>query len=167
MLSKTGVLTVDAVPVNRFDALPLSALKFNPECDPPPPNCVAVFLDARPTPSSLFTRTKTTERTSYDSARTRFNVQSLSTDVLLYNEDCLVTETSTFNIAFHRNCRWVTPHESTGCLAGVFRRYLLQEGFITVAAADPITRDTVVEGEYVLLFNAVRGCRLGKIVVKS
>ncbi|EEB97789.1 hypothetical protein MPER_02822, partial [Moniliophthora perniciosa FA553] len=41
-----------------------------------------------------------------------------------------ITETSIANVAFCRDEGWVTPDASTGCLTGVFRRWLLEKGRI-------------------------------------
>lgn len=127
-------------------------------------------LDIVPTPPSLFTRTKTTHRDLYTAARNRFNLPSLPTtsplDVVLYNDNDDITETSIRNIAFVRRDppRWTTPAASTGCLPGVIRRRLLEQGRIVEAEEGELKRSGVVDGEYVLTFNGVEGCRLGRIV---
>lgn len=60
----------------------------------------------------------------------------------------------------------MTPPESSGCLPGVLRRWLLEQGRIKEAREGVLTRDSVVDGECVLLMNGVRGCELGRIVIR-
>ncbi|EIW63977.1 uncharacterized protein TRAVEDRAFT_109410 [Trametes versicolor FP-101664 SS1] len=175
LLSFSGSLSVTAAPIPSLPVpdiaasslwLPTlsSATQSLPSLDP-----LAVFLDTEPTPSSLFTRTKTTCRDHYTAARNRFHIPpppaASPLEVLLYNEDGDITETSIRNIAFVRRSppRWVTPSASTGCLPGVMRRWLLEHGRIVEAVEGELKRDGVVEGEYVLTFNGVEGCRIGQI----
>jgi 4-amino-4-deoxychorismate lyase len=130
---------------------------------------VYVYLDTDQTPSSIFTSTKTTNRQHYDAARARLNIPPLGSalpigqnpsDVLLRNTDNQVTETSIRNIAFYRANHWVTPSSVTGCLPGITRRLLLDQALVIEGDlySDDVNRD-----EIVLLFNAVEGCRLGRI----
>jgi branched-subunit amino acid aminotransferase/4-amino-4-deoxychorismate lyase len=69
-------------------------------------------------------------------------------------------ETSIRNIAFWRKGRWVTPSLQAGCLPGVARRLLIEEG--KIIGGEILITDVKV-GEILLLFNAVEGARLGKI----
>lgn len=127
---------------------------------------MTLFVDTQPTPpSGLFTSTKTTERTVYNAARERVGLPPLSTDadVLLYNADEHITETSASNVAFYRSHIWVTPPLSSGCLPGVMRRWLLQHKRIREAEPGELTKATQRPGDWVLVFNSVRGCRLGRI----
>ena len=124
-----------------------------------------IYLDDQPTPVSLFTTTKTTHRDHYDAARARRDLTptTLTADVLLYNEQQAITETTHSNIAFYRSSQWVTPATSSGCLPGVFRRFLLEQCHIR-EAEEPLLLNDVVDGEDVLVFNSVRGCRLGRLL---
>jgi 4-amino-4-deoxychorismate lyase len=169
------VLTATAMPVMPFTSDPTSASFFKPDTDyhslfgPP----LRVQVDLEPTQSSIFTATKTTNRAVYDAARSRTGVPPLSpavisdssspSDVLLYNSQNMITETSIYNVAFYRSQRWLTPPVSTGCLPGVLRRWLLEQGRIFEADENLLTRDSIVQGECVLLVNGVQGCQLGKI----
>jgi 4-amino-4-deoxychorismate lyase len=81
----------------------------------------------------------------------------------MYNEQGLVTETSIFNVAFYRSGCWVTPAVSTGCLPGVFRRHLLEDGCIHEDVNSTLTKDNIRPEDWVLLFNGVQGCRFGRI----
>ncbi|KAJ7459184.1 aminotransferase [Mycena galericulata] len=168
-LSRAGSLTATASP--------LSALKF----DPTSPSfskplrdsatlygpAMTLFVDTEPTPpSGLFSSTKTTERTVYNAARARVGLPPLPTDdadVILYNPQLHVTESSVSNVAFYHADVWVTPPLASGCLPGVLRRWLLQHKRIREAAEGELTKAQLLPGDWVLLFNSVRGCRLGRI----
>ncbi len=114
---------------------------------------MTLFVDTEPTPSAgLFSSTKTTERTIYDAARARVGLplQPFSdADVILYNPDEHVTETSVSNVAFYRSHRWVTPPLSTGCLPGVTRRWLLQHKRIFEAESSELTKAGLRPGDWV------------------
>lgn len=113
----------------------------------------------------------------YDEARTRASVPPLSAtpsadttlpaDVLLYNPLNQISETTIYNVAFYRSKRWQTPPVSTGCLPGVLRRWLLEQGRIYEADENLLTRESIQEGECVLLFNGVQGCRLGRLALPT
>ena len=136
---------------------------FDPEAGPTA-DLVALYLDPQPTPTSLYTITKTTERTVYNDARIRVALPPTPADVLMYNMQGLVTETSIFNVAFYRSSCWLTPAASTGCLPGILRQRLLQWGRIREDSDHTLTRDSIRPGDWVLLFNSVQGCRFGRIV---
>ncbi|KAL1740774.1 WD40-repeat-containing domain protein [Schizophyllum fasciatum] len=159
-----GALSVAASPVVPFERDPTLAAYFQPTDDPAllePANRLRV--DSQPTRTSIFTRTKTTRRTVYDAARQRADVRPGDpADVLLYNEDGAMTEASISNIAFFRDSYWFTPPLSTGCLPGVLRGWLLEQGRIREATF-PIRKEDVREGEWVMLTNGVNGCRFGKV----
>lgn len=72
-------------------------------------------------------------------------------------------ETSICNVAFHRNGRWLTPLLAVGCISGVFRRWLLENGRIYEADEHSISLNTIKNNEWVLVFNGVAGCRLGRL----
>ena len=130
---------------------------------------MSVFVDTAPTLPSLFTRTKTTYRPSYDAARSRTGVPPLPTtvdaDVLLYSSVGEILETSIRNVAVLRRspAQWVTPREDVGCLPGVMRRWLLEQGKVVEAEEGELMKDSLHEGEFVLTFNGVEGCRFGTI----
>jgi len=152
-----------------FSADPTELVHFNPTCDTHPENgtVVSVGLDSQSTPSSIFTRTKTTQRVHYDEARKRAGVSSSASEVLLFNDDdSMITEATISNVAFYRAGRWLTPSTSTGCLPGVVRRWLLDKKLVDEDDKNELNKDTISGGEWVLLSNGVQGCRLGRITVK-
>jgi branched-subunit amino acid aminotransferase/4-amino-4-deoxychorismate lyase len=69
-------------------------------------------------------------------------------------------ETTIFNAAFYRDSQWVTPATTSGCLGGVMRRWLLENGRIR---EEILRKNAISEGEWVLLFNGVQGCRIGRL----
>ena len=73
-------------------------------------------------------------------------------------------ETSIRNIAFWREGRWVTPLLQAGCLPGITRRLLLEEG--KVEEGEILITDLKV-GEILLLSNGVEGVRLGKLCTSN
>lgn len=169
LLTKEGILTAATSSVHNLPADPFVAARFKPGLqDTPPPGPIwSVRIDTQPTPSSVFTATKTTRRKHYDAARSRTNLLPLlqataAADVLLYNAEGEVTESSVSNIALYRNGKWLTPPLSTGCLKGVIRRWLLEHGLVEEAI---LLKDTIQAGDWILLSNAVSGCRLGRIEI--
>ncbi|KAI0001873.1 aminotransferase [Russula vinacea] len=104
------------------------------------------------------TITPTTNRGHYQAARARFG---------LPDAGGMITETSVRNLAFFRHCRWVTPHDSTGCLPGVMRRQLLEQGLVLTDDRGLLSRDNVRDGELVIVFNAVEGCRIAVAHVRK
>lgn len=170
-VSKMGQIEVATVPLStRFWSDPTSL--FNPFRNPesPPLPTVSIYIDTHPTTPSIFTRTKTTFRELYDQVKTR-NQCTLSspphtgatTDVLMYNQHGEITETTIFNVAFYRDNQWLTPATSTGCLPGVMRRWLLETGRIQEDKLKVLKRNSIHLDEWLLLFNGVQGCQLGKL----
>ncbi|KAI1793191.1 aminotransferase [Ganoderma leucocontextum] len=175
LLSRSSTVSVTASPASPFSIPdPMAPSMWLPSASSPDPpsfglDLLAIYPDTVPTPSSMFTRTKTTHRDHYNAARSRFAIPlppspSLD-DVVLFNENGNITETSIRNIAFVRRSppKWLTPATSTGCLPGVLRRWLLEQGRIVEADEGELKLDEIVHGEYVLTFNGVEGCRLGRI----
>ncbi|KAJ6483882.1 aminotransferase [Mycena vulgaris] len=144
-LSQTGTLTATAAPVSPLKIDPTSPSFSKPLTDSASlyGPAMTLFLDTEPTPpAGLFTTTKTTERTVYNAARARASVA---------------------NVAFYHAHTWVTPPLSTGCLPGVLRRWLLQHKRIREADEGELIHGALRPGDWVLLFNSVYGCRLGRI----
>jgi 4-amino-4-deoxychorismate lyase len=180
LLDKNGYFRGSAVPTTPNSAPDLiAAARYHPTTGLAPDvlgPVLHIVMDHLPTPSSIFTRTKTDHREQYDAARKRTGVPPLGVvpassapnDVLLYNEAGSVTETTIRNVAFFRDRRWVTPHADTGCLVGVVRRHLLHQGLVDEADnASALLANGVQSDEVILLFNAVEGCRLGRVVLRG
>ena len=96
LLSCNGELSVTASPTAPMPSHdPMAPSLWLPSASSThPPNfgleLLVIHVDEVPTPSSVFTRTKTTHRDCYTAARSRFNIPPPPTtscdDVLLYNE---------------------------------------------------------------------------------
>lgn len=172
VLHRAGTITVTITPVSPLTADPMLAAHISPSTDYLHPSLgdpIALFLDKSATPSSPFTSTKTTNRGHYQAARARFGLPDAGgpADVILWNTNGMITETSVRNLAFFRHCRWVTPHDSTGCLPGVMRRQLLEQGLVLTDDRGLLSRDNVRDGELVIVFNAVEGCRIAVAHVRK
>ena len=94
---------------------------------------------------------KTTNRRVYDAARASCPTAA---DVLLFNEQGQVTESTIANVVVDLDGRLCTPPVSCGLLAGVYRQWLLAQGQIheqVLTTADAMT------SPHVYLINSVRG----------
>ena len=171
-LSKDGRTVVTASPLaSNFSSDPTAISTpdpgSHPDNFPTPP--VHIYMDKEPTQISFFTSTKTTLREVYDQAKARNKNLIESTpdgedsDVLMYNQDDQITEATISNVAFYRAPYWLTPSTTSGCLPGVMRAWLLKNDQIREDSDEILTTESIHEGEWVLLFNGVQGCRLGKI----
>lgn len=172
-VSKKAQIQVAASPLStRFQSDPTSLSLFHPvfHSQNPPLSLLRIYVDKLPTRPSIFTRTKTTFRQVYDHVKIRNQSilsspldSSSNSDVLMYNQDGEITETTIFNVAFYRNSQWLTPPTTTGCLPGVMRRSLLESGRIHEDRLNLLKKDSIHRDEWVLLFNGVQGCRLGRL----
>jgi len=168
LLSKSGELLGSAYPTDPrpFDLTAASTSNPSaPNSDKPPHTgpIISVYIDTEPTPQSMSTSHKTTSREHYTAARTRAGIASDSRleEVMLWNEQGEITEGSIRNVAFWRNGGWITPSAEGGCLAGVMRRWLIENGRVKEGR---ILREEVMIGEWALLSNGVEGCSLGKVL---
>ncbi|KAH9920250.1 uncharacterized protein BXZ73DRAFT_91978 [Epithele typhae] len=126
LLDHSGALAVTAAPALSLSYPdPLAASLWLPYVDAQDPplfgqKMLEICPDSAPTLSNH-------SPPHYTAARDRFSLPALPSDsvldVLLFNEEGSVTETSIRNIAFVRGSppRWTTPASSTGCLAGLKR----------------------------------------------
>jgi branched-subunit amino acid aminotransferase/4-amino-4-deoxychorismate lyase len=168
LLSKTGKLSTEIAASEPLTEL-YSAHHFNP--DTPNPYTpvrpvIRIHLDTEPTKASLFTTYKTTFRPHYAAARDRFGItpsNSFTTEVLLWNDEGVITDGTIRNIAVWRNGVWVTPGLETGCLDSASKRWLLENGEGKVTDGE-VRKEELKNGEWVLLSNGVEGCSLGRLV---
>lgn len=75
-------------------------------------------------------------------------------DVLLWNADGYVTESTVANVLFRDDGRLCTPPAIHGLLAGTYRQWLLDQGLIVER---PLHLSNLVDGVEVVLINSVRG----------
>jgi para-aminobenzoate synthetase/4-amino-4-deoxychorismate lyase len=119
-------------------------------------------LDKRPLPRRLVLASrpidrhqpwlyhKTTRREVYSAAAAGMGDCD---DVILYNEQRQVTETTAANIVVDLDGRLLTPPVECGLLAGVFRSHLLRTGQVREAI---ITLDDIRRAERLFAVNSVR-----------
>jgi para-aminobenzoate synthetase/4-amino-4-deoxychorismate lyase len=100
---------------------------------------------------NVFLYHKTTQRRVYDQAlRSAADID----DVLLWNTDGFITESSTANLVVAIEGELFTPPVSCGLLGGTYRQHLLQKGEIRERA---IRVDELRNAESLTLINSVRG----------
>ena len=94
---------------------------------------------------------KTTNRQKYEDA-----LSSISDcdDVLLWNVDGYITETSIANVVVQIDGKLVTPSSHCGLLCGTYRQWLLDEGEIE---EQNVHIDDLRRAEGIVLINSVRG----------
>ena len=111
-----------------------------------------VGLAARPVDrSNPFLYHKTTYREPYDQARASCPD---SDDVLLWNEQGELTESTIANLVVQYQGEWLTPPVSSGLLPGTMRQFLLDQGRIREAV---IPRRWLPDCAQIVLVNSVRG----------
>lgn len=89
---------------------------------------VRVVLDDEPVDPADFLRYhKTTHRAPYDR---RIQHHPEADDVILVNTRGEITESTISNVVVRLDGRWFTPPLDSGCLPGVYRAVLLEEGTI-------------------------------------
>ena len=94
---------------------------------------------------------KTTRRDLYENARRN---AAKGDDVLLWNEDGFITETSIANVIMSIGGELLTPPIECGVLPGTYREWLLQKGEIKVRK---IHVDELLPQQEFILVNSVRG----------
>jgi para-aminobenzoate synthetase/4-amino-4-deoxychorismate lyase len=101
--------------------------------------------------SDVFLYHKTTRRDVYDRAR---SLRPGCDDVILWNEQGDVTESTIANVCVRRGGMWNTPPVDCGLLPGVMRAELLREGRIHEAR---MTLADLHAADEIALINSVRG----------
>jgi para-aminobenzoate synthetase/4-amino-4-deoxychorismate lyase len=94
---------------------------------------------------------KTTHRAVYEAARAE---APEADDVLLYNREGLLTESTIANVVLRLDGELVTPPVGSGLLAGTFREALLRRGTVRER---PVRTGEVERAEGLWLVNSVRG----------
>lgn len=101
---------------------------------------------------------KTTQREPYERrARARADVD----DVILVNERGEVTESTIANVAVRIEGGWVTPPLASGCLPGIYRALLLEEGEVVERV---VTLADLWQADGLAVINSVRGWRRAVLV---
>ncbi len=102
-------------------------------------------------PENVFLYHKTTNREIYVCAK---ECDYQADDVLLWNENGEITESTIANVVIEIDGEKFTPPVRCGLLPGVFRRYLLEEGIIKERT---ITMEDVRNAGQLWLINSLRG----------
>jgi para-aminobenzoate synthetase/4-amino-4-deoxychorismate lyase len=113
------------------------------------PWTVGVALDAC-RHDDVFLYHKTTHRRVYDEALKRFPA---CRDVILVNEQGLVTESCFANVVLETHGEKITPPVSSGLLNGTFRAQLVARGEVR---EQPVTVEMLRQADRVWLVNSVR-----------
>lgn len=97
---------------------------------------------------------KTADRSRYPETEEEF-------EWVLLNVDGCVTETNISNLFIRQGDKWYTPPVEDGCLPGVYRSKVLDEGR---AVEKSLTVEDVVSSDELALTNAVRGWRKAALI---
>lgn len=136
--------------LSRSGTVGVSTRRLPPPADGP----VRLALDREPVDErQVWLAHKTTRRGVYTTAAAR---SPGADDVVLVNRHGQVTETTVANLAVLLDGRWWTPPVYAGCLPGVERGRLLDEGRL---AERDLTVDDVREAEGLALVSSLRGWR--------
>ncbi|KAJ2146003.1 hypothetical protein J3F82_004949 [Coemansia sp. RSA 637] len=158
LLSHTGQLSVQVTP------------------EPPTSNEPVLVLDCQPTRTdSVFVRCKTTHRLVYADAVHRIPEHyAQGTQVLLYNEQGMITEGNIANVAVSMpdtqtgQMALFTPPVSAGLLPGTMRQHLLDTGQIKEASISVDQFKLAVHNRWpVMCMNSVRGLYAVSPVVRE
>lgn len=126
------------------------------EATPMPTRAWPVVLTVDPEPvdsSEVWLYHKTTRRCAYEARASRHPDVD---DIVLLNERGEVTETTIANLAVRSGGRWWTPPVEAGCLPGVERARLVEEGRLTERR---LTVEDLRGAQAVALVSSLRGWR--------
>jgi branched-subunit amino acid aminotransferase/4-amino-4-deoxychorismate lyase len=134
LLARDGAVRVECAPI-----------------EPAPAPARLAIAQAPIDPTDVFLFHKTTNRTAYEQAKR--SVDGAFDDIILWDPDGRVTESTLGNVVVEIDGRKVTPPVSCGLLAGTFREQLLEDGAIEEG---PITIDQLRAASRVWVINSVR-----------
>ena len=144
-------LFVNAKGVIRIETSELPAFTINQK--------YTVSLAKNPVQSeNIFLYHKTTQREVYDNAEGE-NLHS--DDVILWNEEGNLTESTIANIILNIEGSWVTPSTNCGLLRGVYRESMLENGLIKERK---IHKSEIADLSEITLINSVRGEFKAKLI---
>ncbi|MBM7636325.1 aminodeoxychorismate synthase component I [Streptococcus saliviloxodontae] len=119
-----------------FDASPLTDL---------PESYTTVALQERDVTLSAFVTFKTTYRP---------HIPTMAKDVIFFAEDGRLQETSVANLILEIDGQWFTPKVSDGCLAGLYRQRLIEQGQVVEKT---LYLEDLRRADRLFACNAVRG----------
>ncbi|MFI5035302.1 MAG: aminodeoxychorismate synthase component I [Acidimicrobiales bacterium] len=124
-----------------------------------PSGPVVLAVDDEPVSShSTWLFHKTTRRSPYDRRRRRHGEAD---DVIMVNERGECTEVTTATLVARVGATWLTPPLTSGCLPGVERARLLDEGELVESV---LTLDDLRAADELAVVNSLRGWRAAKLV---
>jgi para-aminobenzoate synthetase/4-amino-4-deoxychorismate lyase len=135
--------------VGRHGEITLEAAPLPSGNEPSAPRRLALAAGAVDV-DDLFLYHKTTHRHVYDSA---LATRGPCDDVVLWNAEGQVTETTIANLVVEKHGRLVTPPIRCGLLAGVYREHLLKAGEI---AEEIVTIEDLRNTAKIFAVNSVR-----------
>lgn len=103
--------------------------------------------------ADIFLFHKTTHRVVYDRAR---SLRPDADDVVLWNEQGEITETTIANLLVEIDGEWCTPPITCGLLAGTYRAMLIDTGQVRERV---ITYEELLRSPRIQVVNSVRGAR--------
>ena len=106
---------------------------------------------------SIYRFHKTTARRPY---RDRRDMHEGVDEVLLVNERGEVTEATTRNVAISCGGAWITPPLASGCLPGILRQVLIDEGELT---EEVVMVDDLRSADGLALLSSVHGWQSGRL----
>jgi para-aminobenzoate synthetase/4-amino-4-deoxychorismate lyase len=151
VLAKDGRITLSSLPCDAPLFTQLSMSQFPEASDCP-------LVDFSPHPvdvKSPWLYYKTTMRGLYDAQYKEANRNGLF-DYIFCNSDGEVTEGCITNIIIFRQGMYMTPPVTSGLLAGVMRKHILEDARVPVVERI-LTRQDVASAEAIFLCNSVRG----------
>ncbi|NCX96406.1 MAG: hypothetical protein EBX41_08355 [Chitinophagia bacterium] len=116
---------------------------------------VCIYDDA-PLAAHLLSKLKRIPQVAYSRAAQYATAQGLDDAFVINNAHC-ITESSIANVFWVEGDKLYTPPLSEGCIAGVFRSYMLDN--INGIEQQPLTLQALENASEVWLSNAVRGIR--------
>ncbi|PJZ84114.1 chorismate-binding protein [Leptospira harrisiae] len=115
---------------------------------------IKLGLASRPVDSSdLFLYHKTTNRPFYQKMLEECKTKGID-DCVLFDENDRVLETNLRNLYIRKGEVWFTPTLETGGLPGVFRKALLQKGWVKETV---LFKSDLLEADEILVGNSLRG----------
>lgn len=126
-----------------------------------------IILDTQPTEIAESTMYKTSDRYPYARARASAAVADpavLKREVMLYNTDGEILDTTSSTPYFFRDGRWVAPASASGGLQGTTRRWALEYGVVDEGV---VRKDGLKVGEIVWLSNGLWGFFYARVVIQE
>ncbi len=152
VLSSSGVFSSQSEEIAQMSALTVDELlALEDDCEQK--MIVPVLLAESPvSKDNIYLYHKTINRSLYDA----FTIPEGLHDILLWNEQGELTESTVSNILLRKDGKLFTPALSSGLLSGTYRQYLLDRGKIQ---EEVIKLDELEHFEALYLVNSVRGIR--------